>query len=161
MQLNEITHWGIEVDSKFKTLIFSPSDSNNLFRVILYNIKDKEWILKYGNKTEENDEGSFEWKENDPEKLHKMIFIKDVLKEYIIPSMDDGSIERILFSPFEGDGLSNKRLELFNNIFKQLNNGKCKMFKKNDSYVVEKIKQDFDLKEYLVKHKLTRNSKDI
>lgn len=166
MQLNEITQWNVEVKNQGSKITFYPTeqkeyDAETQFRVLLfYNEDNDSWTLKFGNTGAEDPDDRFKWSENDPDRLKKILFIKNVVQKYIIPLIDEGKLNKITYSPYEDDNKQDERVKLFNNIFKQSNkDNKYKIYYDDGLYFVERNIKDFDLKEYLIKHKLTRNSK--
>lgn len=128
--LNEISHWTIkslENDGNyfFKPKEFQGDSKSAPFEVRLLKSKALEDYheLKFGNLNAEDDEEKFKWDNNDPYKLQKALFLKNVLETKVKRLFDSGNIMGILFQPYTGDGLQDDRVSYFYNMYSKLGKG--------------------------------------
>ena len=124
--LNEITQWSIkslEQDEGYfyKPVEFKETKDSKPFQIWLTNEGDKTYELKFGDLNTPTDEEKFKWDDNDPYKLQKALFLVKVLENKVIPLFKNDKIEKIKFTPYDGDGLGEDRLSYFYNMFSKLN----------------------------------------
>lgn len=125
--LNEISQWSIkslEQDGNyfFKPKEFQGDSKSAPFEVRLLKSRAVEgWHeLKFGNLNAVEDEEKFKWDDNDPYRLQKALFIKNVLESKVKRLFDSKKIIGILFQPYTGDGLEDDRLSYFYNMYSKL-----------------------------------------
>lgn len=144
--LNEITHWTIKSTSMGDLLSFKPvelvdTETSPPFEVRLEHDEFTNfWELKFGNLNAESDEEKYKWDDNDPNRLQKALFLRNVLDKRIIPLLKSGDIQGISFSPYDGDGLGDDRVSYFRNMFSKLNSDNQYSFQNNDGrYSITRI----------------------
>jgi len=129
--INEITQWTIKSLNQDENYFFKPnqfqgSSKSTPFEVRLLKSKALEGYheLKFGNLNAEEDEEKFKWDDNDPYKLQKALFLKNVLETKVKKLLDSEHIMGILFQPYKGDGLEDDRLSYFYNMYSKLGKDK-------------------------------------
>ncbi|MDB4232160.1 hypothetical protein N9795_00490 [Candidatus Pelagibacter sp.] len=145
--LNEITQWVIKPvvfgDVRaFKPTEFSGDKSSSPFQVRLIHTPENGYDdLKFGNLNAENDGERYKWDDNDPNRLLKALFLRNVLEKEIIPLVKSGKVKGITFTPYDGDGLGDERYSYFYNMFSKLNTDKqYNLQNSGGSYLITKNK---------------------
>ena len=137
--LNEITSWGINIKPTPGIVAFVPVGSNlaSQFEVRLLHKSDSNmWELKFGNLSAESEEEMYAWDSTD--KLQKALFVRDVLEQYVIPALENNTINGIEFRPYDGDGKSSDRLSYFKNMYGKLSKSQYGMSKEGNTYYITK-----------------------
>lgn len=121
--LNEITQWGIKELKQggnyfFKPLEFEGTEDSAPFMVrLVYDPGFRKHELKFGNLNAISEKDMYKWDDNDPYRLQKALFLKNMLNKYILPLILNGDINGVTFSPYDLDGLGSDRLSYFRNMF--------------------------------------------
>ena len=143
--LNEVTHWTIKSVQmhgimSFKPTEFSGDDNSLPFEIrLIENKKDGFWELKFGDLNTKSEEDRYGWKDEDPHKLQKALFLHDVLNKRVTKMIKDGQIKGVKFSPYDGDGLGDDRLSYFKGMFQKLNKkSEFSWYSKDGTYYVTK-----------------------
>lgn len=143
--INEVTKWNIKSLNLGNTISFKPKENNNFEVRLILDKENNVWELKFGNLNATTDDERFKWEKNDPYRMQKSIFLNNIFQEEIPKLLDNNTIEKIQFNPYDGDGLGEMRLEMFEDIVNKINkinkNNKThyKMTQNGDNYIIEKI----------------------
>ena len=137
--LNEITQWGVQVKSAPGTVTFIPvgNDLASQFEVrLLYKSNSDMWELKFGNLSANSEEGMYTWESTD--RLQKALFVREVLEQYVVPALENDTLNGIEFRPYAGDGLESDRLSYFKNMYNKLAKSKYVMSQEGSTYYITK-----------------------
>jgi hypothetical protein len=122
--LNEIDKWGIKTyPTNSNSYIFYPKDfvkplSNSpLIQVSLTKTIDG-WELKFGDLN--NPKDPYKWIDNDPNRLQKALFVKDVLENKIIPIILDNKIDKFFYPIENEDNKEQRRKSFFDNMLQKI-----------------------------------------
>lgn len=125
--LSEITQWTIKSLKQDEGYFFKPKEfkgdsKSTPFEVRLIKVGPypKMYELKFGNLNAETDLEKFKWDDNDPYRLQKALFLKTVLESEVVPMLNSGQINDIVFSPYDEDGLGDDRYSYFYNMYTKL-----------------------------------------
>ena len=128
--LNEITQWKIKTLLQNGNYFYKPEgfegteDSTPFSIRLVYDPGFKVHELKFGNLNASSKEEMFKWDDNDPYRLQKALFLKNVLENKVLPLILNKDIKGVMFSPFEDDGLGSDRLSYFRNMFDKVGKDK-------------------------------------
>ena len=137
--LNEITQWGVQVKPSPGIVAFVPVGNNltSQFEVrLLHKANTDMWELKFGNLSATSEEEMYAWESTD--KLQKALFLREVLEKYVVPALEDNTINGIEFRPYAGDGLERERLSYFKNMYNKLAKSKYVMSQEGNTYYITK-----------------------
>ena len=143
--LSEISQWTVKSTQQgdsyfFKPKEFSGDKSSSPFEVRLFNSSMPGLSglheIKFGNLNAETDAERFKWENSDPYKLQKALFLKTVLETKVIPLLNSGKIEGIVFEPYDGDGLGDQRYSYFYNMYSKLGRDKYDLEKDGEVYFI-------------------------
>ena len=122
--LNEIDKWGIKTyPTNSNSYIFYPKNfvkplSNSpLIQVSLTKTIDG-WELKFGDLN--NPKDPYKWIDNDPNRLQKALFVKDVLENKIIPIILDNKIDKFFYPIENEDNKEQRRKSFFDNMLQKI-----------------------------------------
>jgi len=146
--LNEITHWttkSLEQQGgySFKPVEFKGTEDSAPFEIRLIPTNEDSYELKFGNLNAPTDEERYKWDDNDPFKLQKALFLHEVLELKIVPLLRSGKIAKIIFTPYNGDGLGDDRYSYFYNMYSKLGKEEFNFKKENskETYSITKKKK--------------------
>lgn len=130
--LTEIKQWTIKQAKREDSYFFTPLEFDGTsesppFEVRLFYTPDLQLHeLKFGNLSAVDNIDRYNWKENDPYRLQKALFLYKVL-ERIGRMLESGEVKVLAFGPWTEDGLGSERMSYFKNMFNKLDNGRFKM----------------------------------
>ena len=141
--LNEVTQWSIKEliqdgNYYFKPVEFEGTEDSKPFQVRLVLEDNGFYNLKFGNLNASSASKMFQWDKNDPYKLNKALFLYNVINKKIVPLLQNNTIERIQFEPYEEDELGDDRLSYFRNMFDKLGKDKFTWYKEDNIYYIKK-----------------------
>jgi hypothetical protein len=147
--LKEVTQWKIKSVStpgvySFKPAEFKGTKDSSPFEVRLFKNGPYEGMyeLKFGNLNAETDEEAYRWDDKDPHRMQKALFLRQVLESKILPMLESGKINAIVFSPYDGDGLGDQRYSYFYNMYSKLGKDEFDLQQMDsDTYVITKKHQ--------------------
>lgn len=125
--LTEVIHWSIGIKKDDAGITYYPSEfdgdeNSSPFVVRLFDwVVDGLWELKFGNMDSNEPGEKFKWNKDDPNRVKKALFLIDVLENEVPKLFEDGTIEKLVFTPYNSDGLGNDRLSYFKNMFNKIN----------------------------------------